>query len=262
VGLSATLPGVRGLVVVGALAGCGQVAAPADDAPPDADLGALLNGCALLEHMDEPAWSGVAGEVKDACGDDDNGTALGGVTTVDGGVRGRAGNFDGNGCIELGDAASLHASTGLTISAWVNPSGLNAIDANGIVSKRIDTGIDASYSVYIWTGDKVWVDLDGENDRFPGTRTISNGAWSQITVVYDGTDIIQQRVHVFVDGSLDITSGESSASLPPLTAPPHVGCLPSSQAVQNFKGLIDEVAIWTRPLSGAEVAAWYEMTRP
>jgi len=240
--------------------GCGEVATPPVDAP--VDPGSLLNGCALLEHMDEPAWTGTAGEVGDACGGDDNGTALGGITTVDGGVRGRAGSFDGNGCIEVEDAASLHASTGLTISAWINPSGLDGVNALGIVSKRTDENTDEAYSVYAWEGDVVWVNLDGEDSRFMGKVGLENGTWSQVTMVYDGTKDIQQRASVFIDGGLDVTSGEASAALPAATSLLHVGCLPSSIAVQNFKGLIDEVAIWTRPLSGAEVAAWHDMTKP
>jgi hypothetical protein len=253
---------VRRLAVLGALAACGTVAAPSDAPSADSDLGTLRNGCALLEHMDEAAWTGATGEVRDDCGGDNNGTALGGITTVAGGVRGRAGSFDGNGCIEIADAPALHASTGLTISAWVNPTSLDAADAFGIVSKRIDTGNQAAYSVYVWTGDHVWVDLDGENDRFSGVAVIQNNVWTQITVVYDGSEVQQQRVHVFVNGALDITSGETSATLPPLTSPLHVGCLPSSVAVQNWKGLLDEVGVWTRPLTGAEIAQWYEQTKP
>jgi hypothetical protein len=249
-------------VVLGALAACGSVSAPTDGSSADSDLGALRTGCVVMEHMDEASWTTTAGDVRDDCGGDNNGTISGSLTTVAGGVRGRAGSFDGSGCIEIPDAPALHASTGLTISAWVKPSSLDAVDAFGIVSKRVDTGNQSAYSVYLWTGDHVWVDLNGEDDRFSGTRVIANDVWTQITVVYDGSDVPQQRVHVYVDGALDIASGESSASLSPFMSSLHVGCLPSTAAVQNFKGLLDEVAVWTRPLTGAEIAAWYAQTKP
>jgi hypothetical protein len=178
-------------------------------------------------------------------------------------VRDRAGQLNGAGCVEVADAAALHASTGLTISAWVKP---NALDPNGvasgIVSKRIDSADEAAYSLYIWTGNTVWVDLDGESDRFSGTHVIANNEWTQITMVYDGTAPQAQRVQLFVDGSLDKTSGETSASLPPLTAPLQIGCLPGAAAVQDFSGLLDEVIVWSRALSPSEVTAWHAMTKP
>jgi len=255
-----TLARVRRIVVF-AIAGCGNLkATPVVDADL---LDSLRDGCALAMHMDEAMWTGAAGEVRDDCGGDNGGTATGGITTVDGGVRGRAGSFNGVGCVEVADAASLHASTALTISAWVKP---NALDPNGvasgIVSKRIDAGDQAAYSVYIWTGNTVWVDLDGENDRFGGTHVIPNNEWSQITMIFDGTAPEAQRVQIYVDGSPDKTSGETSASLPPLTAPVHIGCLPGAAAVQNFSGLLDEVIIWTRALTPSEVTAWHAMTKP
>jgi hypothetical protein len=34
------------------------------------------------------------------------------------------------------------------------------------------------YSLYVWTGYHVWVDLDGEKDRNQGTAALSNNAWA------------------------------------------------------------------------------------
>jgi hypothetical protein len=249
------------VLAVFALAGCGNLkATPVVDADL---LGSLRDGCALAMHMDEAAWTGAAGEVRDDCGGDNNGTATGGLTTVDGGVRGRAGHFGNSGCVEVADAPALHASTALTISAWVKPDSLDPNGAaSGIVSKRVDTGNQSAYNLYIWTANTVWVDLDGESDRFGGHRVIANNEWTQITMVYDGTAPQAQRVSIYVDASLDITSGETSASLPALTPPLQIGCLPSTAAVQNFSGLLDEVIIWTRALAPSEVTAWHEMTKP
>ncbi|MCW5802296.1 MAG: LamG domain-containing protein [Deltaproteobacteria bacterium] len=249
-------------------AGCRQLLgiddAIEDDAPmPDAgEEPTLSTGCAVIAHMDEPAWTGAKGEVIDECGGDNHGTADMGLTTVAGGVRGRAGSFNGTGCVRIDDAPVLHATRGLTMSAWIKPAALNGVDAFGIVSKRIDTGVMSAYNVYVWTGNKVYVDLDGENDRFSGQRQIANDKWAQITVVYSGDVAPAERVRVYVDGALDVVATETSPALPAFTSPLLLGCLPSSVAVQNFIGLLDEVVVWTRPLAPAEVAAWYAQTRP
>ena len=46
-------------------------------------------------RMDELSWNGTTGEVIDSSGNNDNGTARGGLTTVDPGHLCRAGDFDG-----------------------------------------------------------------------------------------------------------------------------------------------------------------------
>lgn len=250
-------------------AGCGTVQNPGPpDGPPPVDLlgGTLRNGCVLALHMDEPSWSGAPGEVKDDCGNDNPGTVVGqGTTTVANGVRGRAGSFSGNACIEIPNAAALHGTTGLTMSAWILPTKLNNGDgANGVISKRTDSGNQAEYSLSVWIDNRVWVDLDGETDRFEGATTIVEKSWAQLTVVYDGTREASQRARVYVNGSLDVTKPESSASLTPYTSTLHVGCMPAPAAMtqQNFLGEIDEVVIWNRALGDAEITQWYTNTKP
>jgi hypothetical protein len=177
-------------------------------------------------------------------------------------VRGRAGSFNGTGCVRIDDAPGLRATRELTMSAWIKPATLNGVDAVGVVSKRIDTGMMSAYNVYVWTGNKVYVDLDGENDRFSGERVIANDAWTQITVVYNGDVAQAERVRVYLDGVLDVVATETSPALPAFTSPLNIGCLPSSIAVQNFIGLLDEVVVWTRALTPAEVVAWHAETAP
>lgn len=260
----------RRLFVLALCVGCGSVQGPGPpDGMPPVDLlsGTLRNGCVLALHMDEASWSGASGEVKDDCGNDNPGTVVGGGTTVAGGVRGRAGSFAGNACIEIPDAPALHGTTGLTMSAWILPTRLNNGEgANGVISKRTDSGKDAEYSVSVWIDNRVWVDLDGENDRFEGMTTITEQAWEQLTVVYDGTREATQRARVYVNGSLDVTRTETSASLTPYPSKLHVGCMPAPSASpptqQNFIGEIDEVVIWNRALGDAEIAQWYASTRP
>jgi hypothetical protein len=250
--------------------GCGNVDDPGPpDGPPPPDLltGTLRNGCVLALHMDESAWSGANGEVKDDCGKDNPGTLVGQANTVADGVRGRAGSFSGNACIDIPEADTLHATTGLTLSAWILPSKLNhGSDANGIISKRRATGDQAEYSVSVWLNDNLYVDLDGETDRFNSTTVIVEKAWAQVTVVYDGTRAATQRARVYVNGTLDVTRAETSATLTRYPSTLHVGCMPAPTAMeptqQNFIGELDEVVIWNRALGDAEITQWYTNTRP
>lgn len=251
-------------LVLGALAACGNVSTTVDAPAPDADLlGSLRTGCVVMLHMDEPAWTTNApGQVHDDCGGDNNGTAIGNITTSDDAVRGRAGSFDGSGFVEVAPAAALDASTGLTISAWFKATALDNVDAYGLVSKRTDTAIDQAYSVYLWTRNKLWVDMPDQNQRFEGSAVISNNVWTQVTAVYDATAATTMRVTVYLNGVVDRVSTDTAAMLPTSPAKLSIGAMPSSLAVQNFKGQLDEVVVWTRALDQSEVTTWYDATKP
>jgi len=255
----------RWLVALAITAGCGSVKDnPVVDGPPPELLdGSLRQGCVMALHMDEAAWSGAAAEVHDACGTNP-GTVKGSGNTVPNGAHDRGGSFSGTACIDVPNAASLHGTTGLTLSAWILPTALNGADSNGVISKRNDIANQAEYSLYVWTGNHVWVDLDGENDRFPGTAALANNVWAQLTLVYDGARPEAQRARVYVNGSLDVTMPETSATLTPYTSALHVGCMPAPGAMtqQNFLGEIDEVVIWNRALTDAEIARWYTVSKP
>jgi hypothetical protein len=266
----------RQLVLLAVFAGCGSVNGPGTpdgqttlDAPPVTEVltGSLRTGCVLALHMDEASWSGISGEVKDACGNDNPGTLIGQGNTVPNGAHGRAGSFSGNACIDIPNAETLHGTTGLTLSAWILPTKLNhGSDANGIISKRTSGNNQNEYSVAVWIGDQVYVDLDGETDRFNGNAVILENMWTQITVVYDGALAATQRASVYLNGTLDVTRPETSAVLTKYASTLHVGCMPAPTAPdptqQNFIGELDEVVIWNRALNNGEITAWYTATRP
>jgi hypothetical protein len=246
------------LFLLAVLPGCGAVSEDGGE-----DLGTLREGCAVMLRMDEPSWSGP-GSVIDACGGDHDGTPSGTIATTQDGVRGRAGRFLGDGCITIDDAPALRAGAALTMSAWVLPTALNDVDAYGVISKRLDMELESAYNLTLWTENHAWVDIEGKDNRFANKTQLVNNRWTQLTVVYDGARRDDTAVRIFVNGALDAHGPEAAASISPYTAPLRVGCLPSpsNQTMQYFEGLLDEVAVWTRALSDAEITQWFEATRP
>ena len=267
------------LVVV---VGCGRVGfdahgdasagggdAPRDTRTSDADVSALLVGCQVWETFGEPAqW---ATGIVDHCGADNPGTASGGAVPATDPERGSVAQFGGgSACIQLPDAANLHPVDTLTVSAWIKA---NAVSPNGfgIVSKRKDFMVDTAYSVFLWadssgagTVNHLYVDIESENNRFetPGPEFLN--AWRQVTVTFDGNVVPAQRVAIYVDGAFSTFAPESSTaiSLPTVPPPVSIGCLPLGAPAQALDGRLDDVAIWNRRLSPAEVMAWYAATTP
>jgi hypothetical protein len=251
---------------------CGRIGF--SEHPPDAaGLDAadpLLADCVMHLAMDEDSWSGAPGEVRDSCSTN-SGTAVGGATRTDDPVRGRVGRFvGGTSCVEVPDAPALRASDVLTVSAWIEPAMLSP-DGMGVVSKRVDFMADTEYSVFVWASNEgsgsdneLYVDVDTENDRGADPTTVyADNVWHQVTVVYDGTRPASERITFYVDGNLTHVMPESSATIAPPAVEPDlaVGCLPLSGPAQSFVGAIDDVVIWRRALSSADVAAWFAATR-
>lgn len=250
---------VRRMALLALVSGCGSVESKPDAQVPRM-LGSLADGCGVLLPMDERAWGG-AGSVIDECGGNNNGTPSGNINPTDDDQRGRVGSFLGNGCIEVADAPELRPSTAFTLSAWVRPTALNDSDAYGVISKRLDMEAQSAYSLFLWTEDNAWISIEGNDNRFQNRATLANDRWNQVTVTYDGARPAAERVRWYVDGLFDIAGAETAASIMPYTAPLKIGCLPSAETPQNFVGLLDDVAVWTRALSEAEITSWHALTK-
>ena len=250
----------RQLLLLAIAAGCGNVQA-LPDAAPTIDL---ARGCVLKAQMDETSWAGAGRPVQSACGGAAGSITGTGATTIVDGTRGRVGNFSNDACVEFASSDALHGGTGLTMSAWVRPTGLNGVDSNGVISKRIDKAMQAEYGLFVWTGNHVWIDL-GDTDRYSGTATLSNNIWTQLTAVFDSSRPGADRVRLFINGVSDplqhATIGNLGATLPMYGSPLHLGCTPAPSAVpptqQTFQGQLDDVTIWNRALTDDEIAALY-----
>jgi MSHA biogenesis protein MshQ len=251
--------GGAGLATTLTLAGCGG----ADDgAQPTPTPGISLSGLVLLMHFDEGAWTGAAGEVADSSGLGNNGTAIGGATTVAGGKFGRAGSFDQWTGVKIPDSAGLHATNAVTVTAWVYPRSQGNGNWRGIVAKRVDYTQKAAYTLYISTDNRLCADIDTEDDRFCSTATLGSDQWFHVGMVYDGGQVPAARVSLYINGQLSGVGSEASASIRPFDSPLWIGSLPLTQADQSTLGLVDEVAVWYRILDSKDIRALAQATEP
>ena len=218
---------------------------------------ALLASCNLLLHMDETSWNGTAGEVRDSSGAGNHGTAQGGAVTASSRAKfGRAALFNGASYLVIPNATTLHAGTAFTISAWIYSTGFDGSQSPGIVTKRRGFGDGAEFTLFAWIDNHVYVDIDTENDRFLSNQALTNDAWYNIAVVFDGSLSQAQRVSLYINGQLDSIHAESSATVMPTDAAVEIGNLPNGG--NAFTGSIDEVAFWQRALTSVEVASLYQ----
>jgi hypothetical protein len=255
----------RWLVIATIAAGCGSVHELPDGPPPppDGPVIDLARGCVLKAQMDETSWPASGSPVINSCGGAGGHLTGTGAMPATDPIRNRVGSFSGTACVDFTSTPALHGTTGLTMSAFVKPTGLDGQTSNGIITKRNDRSVQSEYALFVWTGNHVWIDL-GDTDRYAGTATLTNNSWSLLTAVFDGTRPANDpgRVRLFIDGVNDplqhMVIGNLGMTLPSYDSPVHVGCTPAPAAnpptQQTFTGELDNVTIWNRALSDAEVA--------
>lgn len=216
---------------------------------PDGSPRDIRSDLVLLLEMDEPSFS-ENDRVLDSSGLDNHGSPRGSVINTTEGRFGGGAAFDGNGWISIPDSTSFDATTGLTLSAWVKFDQLVPGEAPGLIAKRWGFAMESAFALFVWDQNRVWLDVDSENDRFCSRQTLEADTWYHVAVVFDGTLPESRRVKVYLNGELDSVARETSTSVPSNDAPIEVGRLVNGG--QNLYGTLDEVAVWTRALSPSE----------
>ena len=212
--------------------------AAADAVPSDLIAYFPLDGT-LIDRVGGPAGTCIAGQCP--------------VTEVAGHV-GAGMRFDGVAdCVSIADVGQLGAPQ-LTIAIWANETGpLQARESQ--VSKRVDIGTNVLNSWQLETtatpNQQAFTSSHGGagNDQITANAAINSDVWQHIVATYDG---FNERL--YVDGVLATSAGNSS----PLafdTHPAMLGCDDNAGNSELYQGVLDELRIYNRALSQAEIQA-------
>ncbi len=183
----------------------------------------------------------------DGSGNENNGTLNGNPQWVTG-KTGGALEFDGNDdYVSCGNDASLDITDNLTIAVWVKTNDSGNSQHNPYVTKG-----DHSYAIKHHISNSIeffiYHDRNWNLVNFPVGGSF-NGVWHHLAGTYDGTNL-----KLYIDGKLEATAaytgsiGSSSFSV-------NIGR--NAQTGQFYKGVIDDVRIYNRTLTGDEIAKIY-----
>lgn len=166
----------------------------------------------------------------------------------------------GTSAVLVPDNANLPSGNVMTIAAWVQLNGWYPNQAiashwayepgtGGSGSWAFQTGGDNNLRVFISSGP------GDAGDNYVDTDIGSFGSsyWRHVAMVYDGSQAQADRVKIYVDGALMNTTvhGAIPSTLQNSTGAFSIGSFPGLG--RAIAGTIDQVKIFNRPLSGAEV---------
>jgi len=189
----------------------------------------------------------------DSSGNDNNGTLTNGPTWAQGKIGGAL-SLDGvNDYVLLPATADLDLQT-LTISAWVHSSNYNQ---QGFIFEKTANGlVNTQYSFFFHSSTELYF-RTYKNGSYDDARPSSSGlsGWLLASATFDGS-----VKRVYLNG---VQKVEKAWTGPITTGPAgisSIGAIHNYNGVTSyhFNGLIDDVRIYDRALTAAEVQALYQ----
>ncbi|OGV76470.1 MAG: hypothetical protein A3K19_32210 [Lentisphaerae bacterium RIFOXYB12_FULL_65_16] len=182
--------------------------------------------------------------------------AAGSVTAVEG-KHGKGAAFGKQSFLRVESGMILNLPS-LTLSLWINPS--DAKPRQGLVVKRMNNTL-CPYVLSL-SGGKIGFeacDVDGKWDfNFSAPTDIPAGAWTHVAaVIEDGKGVI-----LYVNGQ-PVATKENPAVRAVTSEPLVLGreawaTSPAQGGAAFFEGVMDDVKIWGRVLTAAEILAEFE----
>jgi hypothetical protein len=210
--------------------------------PSGGPVGPGAGGLVAHYKLDETAGTIAA----DSSGNSNNGTLFGGpIWQPDGGILNGALQFDGvNDYVDCNNASILNIQDKITLACWIKIAAFTRA-WQAVLAKGDDSYLLCRSSV----GNSIHFGLTGTSlGGFDGAAVVADSNWHHVAGVYDGADAM-----LYVDGVPDTAipcTGQINTSNYKL----FIG--ENSQIRGRYlKGLVDDVRIYSKALSEAEVVA-------
>lgn len=188
---------------------------------------------------------GSGAVASDSSGNGNDGTLHGPVEwTTDGKVGGAMAFTGPYNYVLVPSASSLNPTSGITIAAWIKPSWTG----NNRILQKSTEGSDDQYRLLKEGGNNIRVHLPPAANFEVTGQLPPNGEWTHLAATYDGS-----AIKVYFNGVL-VGETAFNQQLQTSDGPLFIGTKWSqAPAGDEFNGVLDDVRIYNRGLSAAEI---------
>ena len=184
----------------------------------------------------------IGGSTADGSGTGNNGT-LSGVTWTAAGRYGNALVFGTNGLVTVNDSASLELTSGMTVEAWVFPTAAGGW--RSVIFKPLGTsGLSYVLQASSYSGNVPSFGLSISPVNVMASSALPLNTWSHLAATYDGT-----TMRLYING----TEVANQAQTGVIATSSDALMIGGNLSGENFVGTIDEVRIYSRPLTASEI---------
>ncbi len=163
-------------------------------------------------------------------------------------------HFDGVDDYVATTSGAITGSKSRTVEAWIRTDANANPSNNGSQKIIVDmgaTGIGTRYTMCLLWGNSIRVEIGGGG--VSATQAINDSAWHHVVAVYNSAALTKHRL--YIDGA-QVATGNISTTLNTSSGPILIGKRVDN--VNYFDGDIDEVRIWKKALTTAEIQANYQ----
>ena len=193
------------------------------------------------------------GDPTDLSSYQNNGSRVGNAAQNISGIYNTSFSFKGkNEYINISDNPTTSLTGNFTLVAWINSRKSGA--KQGIIGKN-DAGVIRGYELSkLATNNLVFLTADGSSSTLTnGNLALNNDTWYHVAAVFNGTNS-----SIWLNGKSDKSQANTIYPTDG-TGPLKIGGI-GPQETNTFNGSIDEVLIFNRSLSPAEISALYNAT--
>lgn len=151
-----------------------------------------------------------------------------------------------------GNAKLNFGTNEFSMAAWIKTT--DTREWQRLVTKRDPTGYNYWYSLVLNSGKLTFEIAGGAN--ITSTVSVANGMWHHIAVTRDPATVSLRKYRLYIDGVENVTLADGGLNLDN-TAPLEIGKWSTESYGGIYSGLIDEIQLFNRGLTAAEVQSIY-----
>lgn len=158
-------------------------------------------------------------------------------------------DFDGINDYISTNYSGISGNTAKTIEAWIKTTKNSITSGQSVIVDWGTLGTGTRFTFCILTNNAIRLEVQGSG--LSGNIAVNDGAWHHVAAVYNPT--ATNKVSLYVDGILDTAGNLTTTVNTGLATTVRIGS--RIDTVNFFQGDIDEVRIWDKALTQAEIQA-------